>query len=437
MRNAIVSATALALALAGCNTDTTNSDLGGMRASLTLPDGTVINSINYSITGGPSAVTRNGAVSVENSATAQFREGNLPSGAGYSIALAATTVAGSPCAGTADFSIAANSFTGVTMQLVCGEGVVIDVNGNGDVEVDIDVVNQGSLQCPVVAGITALPLEVLVGFDIALSGAATSTDGTNYGWSGGTFSAPTSAATNYTCEVAGDHAVVFTVSKAGCSDSSMPVTLTCTGAPTGGAGGVGGTGGEAAVGGSAGTGGTGGEAAVGGSAGTGGVGGTGGEAAVGGSAGTGGVGGTGGTGGTPGPIAGLSEACGTCVISNCGEAQLGFDIAGPCFQNSADPAFQQRCVDAHVCSTLSADDCAQNAILGPVGCYCGEGVDPAACQAGTTVIGNCIPEWEAATGCTPGDSNCVMGLFSDLTLPSGYARFALECQLNACSTECF
>src|SRR5688572_7050743 len=96
MKKAMAVAAGLSLVLAGCGADVGNKagqDVGGIRANLTLPDGTIIETISYSITG-PGAIARNGSVDVENGATAQFREGHLPAGAGYNIALAATTSAG-------------------------------------------------------------------------------------------------------------------------------------------------------------------------------------------------------------------------------------------------------------------------------------------------------------------------------------------------------
>jgi hypothetical protein len=70
-----------------------------------------------------------------------------------------------------------------------------------------------------------------------------------------------------------------------------------------------------------------------------------------------------------------------------------------------------------------------------VGCFCGESTAVDACQQGT-VVGNCVPEWYAATQCPVGDHNCVINNFINLTLPSGYANFTIECQNAACATEC-
>jgi len=405
-------AASLALAFAGCSADT-NEELGALKANLTLPDGTTLSSINYSITGGPT--TRNGVVNVLNSATAQFREGSLLPGAGYSIALAATTTSlpSVPCAGTGGFSITAGGVATLTMNMVCGGGVVIDVNGNGDVEVDINVTNVAAINCPVVAGISANPLEVFVGSDIALLGTATaSTTGATYAWAGpgGVFSAATALATNYTCGTAGDHIVTFTISKTGCVDSAMPVTLTCTGLPTGGTGGVGGTSGTGGVGGTSGTGGT------------------------------GGTSGTGGTGGGPtAPITGLTVSCGTCVDTQCGVASIyGYDFMDACFNGGNGPAHTQACTDAFVCSMNSSDLCWQNTAAGPFECYCGLGAVPGTCQtSGPLPTAQCVTEWEVATQCPTGDSACVMGNFSSGALPSGDAFYAIECMhAGGCAASC-
>jgi len=113
-------------------------------------------------------------------------------------------------------------------------------------QLDIQVVNQAVLVCPVVAGITALPLEAHVGFALSLQGFVTSNGAANYAWSGtgGTFSTPHALATEYTCVTAGDHALTLTIFKAGCTTNDMTIVVTCTDRPIGDAAGLGDTGGS-------------------------------------------------------------------------------------------------------------------------------------------------------------------------------------------------
>lgn len=238
MKNALAVAATLALALAGCSgsgstttqTSPNTGSVGSVDMHLTLPDGTVINTVNYSVTGGSLSTARNGTVNVENSTQLRFRVGNLPVANGYTMTLGATTASGSACAGSAGFNVENNQVTTLTMQLVCGSGVVVEVDTNGDVSVTVEVVNEAGVTCPVVTGISALPLEVLVGFSLSLEGFVTSTTGVTYAWSGtgGTFAAPAAAATGFLCQTAGEHPLSFAISKTGCAASTMPVTVTCT-----------------------------------------------------------------------------------------------------------------------------------------------------------------------------------------------------------------
>jgi hypothetical protein len=440
MKNALAVVATLALALAGCSetgsttTETSNqtSPVSSLQMNLTLPDGTVINTVNYSVTGGPSSVTRSGVVNVENSTQLRFRVGNLPVGPGYTMALGGTTVSGSACAGSAGFDIADNQVTTLTMTLVCGTGVVYEIDGNGDVAVTVEVTNEAGVTCPVVTGISALPLEVLVGFSLQLEGYATSTTDVTYAWSGagGTFSAGTAAATAYLCQAAGDNALTFTIAKPGCDPSSIPVTVTCTG--TGDAGEPDAAEPDAAEPDAA-------EPDAGEP-----------DAAE-------------PDAGQPdaaepdaaepdaaepdagndaGPTPDTCSACLSAAASPCRDYQgSGFDLYANCIENP-DPAFAQRCVDAYECSVQSTDLCAGDLTRGPVSCYCGiesvRTIDQcfAAPSATTGPAGACIPQWEAATGCPAGDNACVSNLFVDLSLPSGGANYLVTCAVTECASAC-
>jgi hypothetical protein len=437
MKNALAIVATLALALAGCSgsgstttgTSPNTNAVSSLDMHLTLPDGTVINSVNYTVSGGPTSLTRSGVVNVENSTSLRFRVGNLPVGPGYTMALGATTTTGTACAGSAGFDILDNQVTTLTMTLVCGTGVAVEVDNNGDVSVTVEVVNEAGVTCPVVTGISALPLEVLVGFSLELEGFATSTTDTTFAWSGpgGTFAAPTAAATGYLCEVAGDNALTFTISKPGCDPSSMPVTVTCTGAgedageplpdagePLPDAGEPLPDAGEPLP--------DAGEPLP-----------DAGEPLP--------------DAGEPLPDAGpdagpTPDTCAECIsaaASPCRNYQgSGFDLYAGCFE-AADPTAAQLCVDAYECSVQSADLCAGNLTLGPVACYCGtRTIDEcfAAPSATTGPAGACIPQWEAAALCTPGDNACVSANFADTTRASGNANFLITCSVTDCASAC-
>lgn len=214
---------------------------GSLNFELLLPDGTSISSVGYTVSGGPSNVDRSGTIDVSNSTTLSFRIGNLPVGDGYTMKLTATTADGVSCGGTAMFAVANNEVSMLSMDLICGGGAggggggSFDVDSNGDVSVTVSVLKDGgtaaSGSCPLVSGISALPLEVTVPHSLSLEGFATSTTDVTYAWSGGTgmFSAASAAATQYTCTAAGPQTLTFTVSKTGCDAKSKDLTVTCTG----------------------------------------------------------------------------------------------------------------------------------------------------------------------------------------------------------------
>ncbi|HEX6243139.1 MAG TPA: hypothetical protein VFZ61_19635, partial [Polyangiales bacterium] len=206
--------------------------IGEVGLKLTLPDGVTINSVNYTVTGGPSSVTRSGTVDVTNSNVLRFRVGNLPVGAGYNISLSASTNGGDSCASSAGFTVENNVVTAVTMTLTCGGGVVIQPDNGGDLNVNAQVVVDAGVSCPVATGVSSLPLEVLTNSALDLTGYASSTSSSIvYAWSGqgGSFSSTNTAATSYTCQTPGLHSLTFSITSPGCTTpSSVNVEIECS-----------------------------------------------------------------------------------------------------------------------------------------------------------------------------------------------------------------
>src|SRR5687767_14920220 len=149
MKNALAAVAALTLALGGCSssenaksTTTNPAGLSGLDMRLTLPNGLVINTVNYSISG---PATRAGVVDVEQSTQLRFRVGDLPIASGYTMTLAATTTTNVACAGTAGFTINDNQVSTLTMQLVCAGGVTYEIDERGDISVTVSVVNEDGI----------------------------------------------------------------------------------------------------------------------------------------------------------------------------------------------------------------------------------------------------------------------------------------------------
>jgi hypothetical protein len=118
---------------------------------------------------------------------------------------------------------------------------------------------------------------------------------------------------------------------------------------------------------------------------------------------------------------------------------LGADFVSGCFETEdvsagaqpMDPDFIQQCIDAVNCAR--AHGCAYGE-QGAAQCYCGSNSPDTCAMQGPAKDAACVKEWVAATR---GASNDVVQLrFTDLTLPSGWAFYLLECDRDLCKQEC-
>jgi hypothetical protein len=193
----------------------------------------MINSISWTITGpnGASTVVQTGTVNVQNSVSISFLTSGIPVGSNYTITLSGTSADGTvTCAGSAQFSIAARTTTNVSVLLQCSPSPV---------DAGSATISGQTFNCGVVNGIAASPSETTLGASVSLQGTAVGADPgrLTYAWSApsGTFSAPTAAATSFTCTAPGPVSVTLTVSDGPVPDggtcnpalSSSTVTITC------------------------------------------------------------------------------------------------------------------------------------------------------------------------------------------------------------------
>ena len=231
--------TTLALALSsyafftGCNSGHNPAGIEGRDTSgtitleLRLPDGRLIQTANYTITG-PNGFTRSGTINVGASNTLTATIGGLPAGAGFQITITAMTTDGTVnCGGSAMFAVAAGSAVNVAVPLACHEaprtGSVI-ISGNLNV-------------CPAIDGISANPAEVNVGGTIALAVSAHDSDAgpatLGYAWaaSSGTLANANTPNPTFTCNAPGIATVTATVSDgdpaAGCP-ATVNAMVNCT-----------------------------------------------------------------------------------------------------------------------------------------------------------------------------------------------------------------
>ena len=200
-------------------------DMGTIGLALQVAPGVTINTISWNISNDGTGFSRSGTVNVQNSNTIRFQVGGLPAGAGYMIALTATTVGGAfSCAGSAGFAVAGGMTNPVSVMLTC------TANGNGAGTV---VVSGTTAVCATITELSAFPLETTVNGSIAL--AATATAGTStptFSWTAtaGTFDNPASPTPMFTCP-ATPATVTITLAVSpnapGCTSATQTVDVTC------------------------------------------------------------------------------------------------------------------------------------------------------------------------------------------------------------------
>jgi acid phosphatase len=199
---------------------TPSEDTGTVGMQLTLPNGSQLSTINWTITGpnGASTVVQSGSVNVANSQSIAFLVGGIPSGSNYKISLSGTATDGSlTCSGSATFSVTAKKTTNVSVVLSCAS----PAPDSGSVAVSGSTVN-----CGTVTSVSASPTEVILGAPVALSATATGPNPSalTYSWSAssGSFDNPSSANPNFTCSAGGTVTLTLTV-----GDGALPAGAVC------------------------------------------------------------------------------------------------------------------------------------------------------------------------------------------------------------------
>jgi hypothetical protein len=185
---------------------------------LQLAPGVSVNTVNWSITNATTGFSRSGSVNVQFSNVVKFQVGGLPSGAGYTITLTATSVDGTiSCSGSASFSVVPGATTGVNLTLVC-TGASPDA---GTI-----VVNGATQVCANINSLSVFPLETTVDQPISLAVTASAGSVTpTFAWTAtaGTFDNATSATPTFTCPST-PQTVTITVT----ASPSAPVCTTTT-----------------------------------------------------------------------------------------------------------------------------------------------------------------------------------------------------------------
>lgn len=203
---------------------------GEIGLSLELPNGTLIHSVSYTITG-PMGFVRSGTIDTSRSSTVSAQIGGIPAGTGYQISLMADAVDGSAtCTGSTGFEVMARKTTSAVVPVTC-----LEKPRTGGVLVD------GKLNiCPTIDGVSANPAEVEVGGTIALSASAHDSDAgpspLSFGWTSdsGTLSDPSGKNPIFTCTTPGTVTIHLSVTDgdpaATCADTAI-AQVTCSVAP--------------------------------------------------------------------------------------------------------------------------------------------------------------------------------------------------------------
>jgi hypothetical protein len=305
----------LAMTALGCSSGDEIDDkvdcLTSLRLNLEVADGTVIDLVEYTITG-DGMMPMGGVIDTSApGATASVEQFGIPAGTGYVVTMVATSVDGTlMCGGSASFDVEAGVSTDVMVLLHCkGAQQFGGVRVNGKLNV-----------CAELDKVVVAPLQTATGYALAVRSLGSDEEGdeVQYRWSatGGAFDDSSAAETIFNCGEAAEEELTIEVSDdhfTYCADSwTVPVNCVDDDG-AGGAGGTSGGGGTAGSGGTTGSGGTVGGGGSGGDSGTGGDNGTGGN---GGGTGTGGSGGsTGGTAGSGGSSGSGGNIPPECVLS--------------------------------------------------------------------------------------------------------------------------
>ena len=189
---------------------------GRVLLALVLPGGgATISNVSWTVKSPSNQVVASGSIDTSRSgASASFALG-LANSKGYVVTMAAKTSGGDTCSGSsAPFDVVAGQTTPVSISLICP--FVTPDAGLGSILVTGTVVPGDN--CPALAFWSTSPETAAAnGGQIDVTGTATDADPGDtltYSWSAaaGSFAAPASATTTYTCGPAGSQVLHLTVS---------------------------------------------------------------------------------------------------------------------------------------------------------------------------------------------------------------------------------
>ena len=211
------------LLLLNCVTEKASGDLGEIHVALSLPDGTAIDSVSWTVLSSTSTEIASGTLNTSGSGTPSFIS-SLPAGVGDIVNMMATTTGGVSCIGTSSpFNIVAGQSTKVTLNLMCGN-TVADGGSLGSVVVSGTLVPGD--HCPTLADWFISPQQTTGTdpIDVTVTGSdADVGDTLTYAWTAtaGSFTTSATATTKYICAATGLQELTVAI-----SDNHSPTPCT-------------------------------------------------------------------------------------------------------------------------------------------------------------------------------------------------------------------
>jgi hypothetical protein len=205
----------LLAAAVGCqSTENGSGDQGQLTLALSLPGSVTIDAVNWQVLSSTSAVLASGTIDTSHAGAAASLSVGVAAGTGDTVKMSAMTSTGATCMGTsAPFNVSAGMTVPIGVTLNCS--ATMTGGGLGSVVVTGTVVEGDN--CPTLVSWMLSPQQTAAnGGTIDVAATANDADmgeTLTYAWTatGGTFTSPAMASTQYTCGSAGMNTLTLTV----------------------------------------------------------------------------------------------------------------------------------------------------------------------------------------------------------------------------------
>jgi hypothetical protein len=200
--------------LAGCGQGSDNNDYGTLSVALALPNGVTVNSVAWRVLSSTNTVLQSGTTNTSNPSSTPSVNVSVQPGTGDTVTMTAMTSDGVSCTGTSmPFNVTAGQASAVSVNILCGSSNTGPSLGS----VVVSGVLVAGDNCPVLTSWVLSPQQTAAnGGQIDVAIMATDADmgeTLTYAWTAtsGSFVAPASASTQFTCGGAGMPTLSVTV----------------------------------------------------------------------------------------------------------------------------------------------------------------------------------------------------------------------------------